>query len=194
MNQVSAEGARNTFVADVQEIRRRANDHMAMGAMTRGYRSERETVIRILNEVLATELVCMQRYQRHSTKATGIHKLAVAREFLERASEEQEHADIAVERILNLGGEPNFHPIGLTSISPTPKGENLPLFDMVQEDLIAEQIAVELYRDIIRYLGDNDPTTRLAMEQIMAKEEEHAGGLARLLEVLSVGEGLATRS
>ena len=176
------------FVTDIEELRRRARQHMEMGAVTSGYSADRETVIRILNEVLATEIVCVLRYKRHYYMATGIHAQAVAEEFLEHAKEEQEHADIAAERITQLGGEPDFNPAGLATRSHSQYVEGTSLLDMVREDLIAERIAVDSYREIIRYLGDDDPTTRIAMEQIMSKEEEHADDMKKLLDTLSKHE------
>lgn len=176
------------FVSDIEELRRRARQHMEMGAVTSGYSADRETVIRILNEVLATEIVCVLRYKRHYYMATGIHAQAVAEEFLEHAKEEQEHADIAAERITQLGGEPDFNPAGLATRSHSQYVEGTSLLDMVREDLIAERIAVDSYREIIRYLGDDDPTTRIAMEQIMSKEEEHADDMKKLLDTLSKHE------
>ena len=176
------------FVSDIEELRRRARQHMEMGAVTSGYSADRQTVIRILNEVLATEIVCVLRYKRHYYMATGIHAQAVAEEFLEHAKEEQEHADIAAERITQLGGEPDFNPAGLATRSHSQYVEGTSLLDMVREDLIAERIAVDSYREIIRYLGDDDPTTRIAMEQIMSKEEEHADDMKKLLDTLSKHE------
>jgi bacterioferritin len=176
------------FVTDVQELRRRAREHMEEGAVTSGYRADRNTVIRILNEVLATEIVCVLRYKRHYYMATGIHAQAVAEEFLQHAKEEQGHADIVAERITQLGGEPNLNPEGLSTRSHSQYVEGKSLLDMVREDLVAERIAVESYSDIIRYLGDDDPTTRIAMETIMAKEEEHADDMKKILETLSQDE------
>ena len=176
------------FVSDIQELRRRAREHMEMGAVTSSYSADRATVIRILNEVLATEIVCVLRYKRHYYMATGIHAQAVAEEFLEHAKEEQVHADIAAERITQLGGEPNFNPAGLLTRSHSEYVEGKTLLDMVREDLVAERIAVESYGEIIRYLGDDDPTTRIAMEQIMSKEEEHADDMKKLLDTLSKSE------
>jgi bacterioferritin len=176
------------FVTDIQELRRRARQHMENGAVTSAYTADRETVIRILNEVLATEIVCVLRYKRHYYMASGIHAQAVADEFLEHAKEEQGHADIAAERITQLGGEPNFNPEGLVTRSHSQYVEGNSLLDMVREDLVAERIAVESYSEIIRYLGDDDPTTRIAMEQIMAKEEEHADDMKKLLDTLSKAE------
>ena len=179
------------FMSDIQELRRRARQHMEQGAVTSSYSADRETVIRILNEVLATEIVCVLRYKRHYYMATGIHAQAVVAEFLEHANEEQTHADIVAERVTQLGGEPNFNPEGLATRSHSQyiAGNSLP--DMVREDLVAERIAVESYTEIIRYLGDDDPTTRIAMEQIMAKEEEHADDMKKLLDTLSKDERLA---
>ena len=182
------------FVSDIQELRRRAREHMEQGAVTSSYRADRDTVIRILNEVLATEIVCVLRYKRHYYMATGIHAQAVAQEFLEHANEEQGHADIAAERITQLGGEPNFSPEGLAMRSHSQYVEGTTLLDMVKEDLVAERIAVESYNEIIRYLGNDDPTTRIAMEQILAKEEEHADDMKKLLERLGKDEQFAAHS
>jgi bacterioferritin len=182
------------FLSDVQELRRRARKHMEMGAVTDSYKADRENVIRILNEVLATELVCVLRYKRHYYMATGIHAQAVKQEFLEHAEEEQEHADIVAERITQLGGEPNFSPEGLATRSHSEYVEGKSLLDMVREDLVAERIAVESYSEIIRYLGDDDPTTRLAIEQILSKEEEHADDMKNLLETLSKDEFRADKA
>ena len=179
------------FVTDIQELRRRAREHMEMGAVTNGYTADRETVIRILNEVLATEIVCVLRYKRHYYMASGIHAQAVAQEFLEHANEEQEHADIAAERINQLGGAPNFNPEGMATRSHSQYVEGKNLLDMVREDLVAERIAVESYNEIIRYLGDDDPTTRIAMEKILSKEEEHADDMKKLLDTLSKDERFA---
>ena len=161
---------------------------MEMGAVTSAYKADREKVISILNEVLATEIVCVLRYKRHYYMASGIHAQAVADEFLEHAKEEQEHADIVAERITQLGGEPDFNPEGLAMKSHSQYVEGKSLLDMVREDLVAERIAVESYSEIIRYLGDDDPTTRIAMEAIMSKEEEHADDMKTLLERLGAEE------
>lgn len=182
------------FVTDIEELRRRARQHMEQGAVTSGYTADRETVIRILNEVLATEIVCVLRYKRHYYMAAGIHAQTVAQEFLEDANEEQGHADIAAGRITQLGGEPDFNPEGLITRSHAQYVEGKSLLDMVREDLVAERIAVESYNEIIRYLGNDDPTTRIAMEQILAKEEEHADDMKKLLERLSKDERFAEHS
>jgi bacterioferritin len=184
MNQPPVKEEHQPFVSDVQELRRRARQHMEEGAVTSAYSADKDTVIRILNEVLATEIVCVLRYKRHYYMATGIHSQAVAEEFLEHANEEQAHADLAAERITQLGGEPNFNPEGLTMRSHSEYAEGKTLLDMVREDLVAERIAVESYTEIIRYLGSDDPTTRRMIEKIMAKEEEHADDMKTILENL----------
>jgi len=182
---------RKDFISDIAEIRNRARRHIEEGAVTEGYKANRETVLKIMNDALATEIVCVLRYKRHYYMASGIHAQAVAEEFLEHAKEEQTHADIAAERIVQLGGEPDFNPEGLAMKSHSQYVEGKSLLDMVREDLVAERIAVESYSEIIRYLGTDDPTTRIAMEQIMSKEEEHADDMKSLLETLSKDEKLA---
>ena len=179
------------FVTDIQELRRRAREHMEQGAVTSAYKADRETVIRILNEVLATEIVCVCGTSATTTWRPGFTPRPWPQEFLEHAKEEQGHADIAAERITQLGGEPNFNPEGLATRSHAQYVEGKTLLDMVREDLVAERIAVESYNEIIRYLGDNDPTTRIAMEQILSKEEEHADDMKKLLETLSKDERFA---
>src|SRR3954451_10746509 len=169
------------FLADVQEIRRRARQHMEKGAVTEGYKADLKTVLRLLNEALATEIVCVLRYKRHQFMASGLEAKAVAAEFAEHAAEEQQHADMLAERITQLGGEPNFSPEGLTTRSHAEYVEGHTLLEMVKEDLVAERIAIESYGEIIRYLGDNDPTSRRLMEEILAKEEEHAEDLVNLI-------------
>jgi len=170
------------FLADVQEIRRRARQHIEKGAVTEGYKADLETVLRLLNEALATEIVCVLRYKRHQFMATGLEAQAVAQEFAEHAAEEQSHADQIAQRITQLGGEPNFSPDGLLTRSHSEYVEGATLLDMVKEDLVAERIAIESYSEIIRYLGDNDPTSRRLMEEILAKEEEHAEDMRNLIE------------
>jgi bacterioferritin len=177
--------AKRPFLSDIQALRERARQHMEKGAVTEGYRADRETVIRILNEALATELVCVLRYKRHYFMAAGIHAQAVAQEFLEHANEEQQHADQIAERITQLGGEPNFSPDGLATRSHSEYVEGTTLVDMLKEDLVAERIAIESYGEIVRYLGNDDPTTRRLMESILAVEEEHADDLKTLLETLT---------
>jgi bacterioferritin len=172
------------FLSDIQEIRRRARQHMERGAVTEGYKADRDTVLRLLNEALATELVCVLRYKRHQFMASGLSSEAVAQEFKEHAAEEQDHADRIAERITQLDGEPNFNPEGLLMRSHSEYVEGKSLVDMIQEDLVAERIAIESYSEIVRYLGDKDPTSRRLMEDILAKEEEHADDMRTLLERL----------
>ena len=172
------------FVTDVKEIRKRARQHIEEGAVTPGYGADRETVVKLLNEALATEIVCTLRYRRHYFMANGIHSQAVAQEFLEHANEEQQHADQIAERITQLGGEPDLNPATLTTRSHAEYVEGDSLIDMIKEDLVAERVAIESYGEMIRYFGVNDPTSRRLMEEILAKEEEHADDLARLLQEL----------
>ena len=177
------------FVSDVKELRRRACAHIEQGPITAGYKADRQTVIRLLNEALATELVCVLRYKRHHYMATGIHAQAVADEFAEHAAEEQRHADQIAQRITQLGGEPNFDPEGLLGRSHSEYVPGDGLLEMIKEDLVAERIAVESYADMVRYMGDDDPTTRRMLEEILAKEEEHADDLRTLLARLSGDAG-----
>ena len=172
------------FLSDIATLRKRAREHIAEGAVTPGYHADRGVVIKLLNEALATEIVCTLRYKRHYFMAKGIHAEGVAAEFLEHASEEQQHADQIAARIVQLGGEPDFSPDGLAGRSHAEyvAGENLE--SMIREDLVAERIAIDSYREMINYFGDADPTTRRLMEEILAKEEEHADDLANLLEDL----------
>lgn len=179
---------KNSFLTDISEIRRRARQHIENGAVTEGYKGDRKIVLRVLNEALATEIVCVLRYKRHHYMAKGIHSQAVAEEFLEHAAEEQEHADLIAERITQLDGEPNFNPEGLLTRSHSEYVEGESLIDMIKEDLVAERIAVESYSEIIRYLSDNDPTSRRLMESILAKEEEHAEEMKTLLETIAKEE------
>src|ERR671915_813025 len=170
------------FLTDIKTLRERARKHIEQGAVTEGYTADRETVIKILNEALATEIVCVLRYKRHYFMATGIHAEGVAAEFLEHANDEQGHADQIAQRIVQLQGEPNFNPEGLLMRSHAEYVEGTTLTDMIKEDLVAERIAIDSYREIIAYLGDDDPTSRRLMEQILAVEEEHADDLANLLQ------------
>src|SRR6476646_8732040 len=141
------------FLSDIQELRRRARQHMEKGAVTEGYKADLQTVLRLLNEALATEIVCVLRYKRHQFMASGLEAQAVAAEFAEHAAEEQTHADMLAERITQLGGEPNFSPEGLLTRSHSEYVEGTTLIDMIKEDLVAERIAIESYSEIIRYLG-----------------------------------------
>src|SRR6267142_5888070 len=171
-----------SFLTDIKELRRRARSHIEQGAVTAAYRGDRETVIRLLNEALATELVCVLRYKRHYFMAQGIHAQAVQAEFLEHASEEQGHADQIAQRIVQLRGAPNFNPEGLTTRSHAEYVEGDTLIDMIKEDLVAERIAIDSYRDMVNYFGTDDPTSRRMIEGILAMEEEHADDLVNLLE------------
>jgi bacterioferritin len=186
--EMAAPHEQGAFVSDIAELRRRARQHIENGAVTEGYRGDRETVIKLLNEALATEIVCVLRYKRHYYMASGIHSQAVAAEFQEHAEEEQEHADMIAERITQLDGEPNFNPEGLTARSHSEYVPGTNLIDMMREDLVAERIAIESYSEIIRYLGENDPTSRRVMEEILAKEEEHAEDLKTLMEEVGTDE------
>jgi bacterioferritin len=170
------------FLSDIQEIRRRARKHIEKGAVTENYKADLETSLRVLNEALATEIVCVLRYKRHHFMAAGIHAQAVAAEFLEHANEEQSHADQIAARIIQLNGAPNFNPEGLLMRSHSEYIEGQTLREMIQEDLVAERIAIESYSEIIRYFADKDPTSRRLMEEILAKEEEHAEDMKTLLE------------
>jgi bacterioferritin len=173
------------FLTDIKTLRERARKHIEQGAVTEGYTADRETVIKILNEALATEIVCVLRYKRHYFMANGIHAESVAAEFLEHANDEQGHADLIAARIVQLGGEPNFNPDGLLMRSHAEYVEGGSLTEMIKEDLVAERIAIDSYRDMIQYLGNDDPTTRRMLENILAVEEEHADDLVSLLGELS---------
>ena len=176
--------AAQPFLSDIRELRRRARQHIEDGAVTPGYQADRERVVSVLNEALATEIVCVLRYKRHYFMATGIHANAVADEFLEHANDEQGHADRIAERITQIGGEPDFNPEGLASRSHAEYVEGDSLIDMIREDLVAERIAIESYGEIVRFLGDRDITSRRLMEEILAVEEEHADDLKDLLATL----------
>lgn len=177
------------FLSDVTAIRKRAREQIDQGAITAGYKADRQAIIKILNEALATEIVCVLRYKYHYYKASGINSQAVKSEFLEHANEEQVHADRIAERITQLDGSPNFNPEGLLTRSHADYVEGEDLVDMIKENLVAERIAIDTYRDIVQYIGNDDPTTRRIMEEILAQEEEHAEDMASLLEQLGkVGE------
>lgn len=173
------------FLSDIQTLRKRAREHIAQGAVTPGYHADRDVVLRLLNEALATEIVCVLRYKRHYFMAQGIHAEGVAAEFLEHATDEQQHADQIAARITQLGGAPDFSPEGLLTRSHAEYVEGDTLEEMIKEDLVAERIAIDSYREIIAYLGDKDSTSRRLMEEILAKEEEHADDLANLLQDLN---------
>ena len=169
-------------LTDVQTLRQRARQHIEEGAVTAGYAADRKTVLKLLNDALATEIVCVLRYRRHYFMARGIHSQGVAEEFLAHSNEEQGHADQIAERIVQLGGEPNFSPEGLVLRSHAEYVEGTTLSDMIKEDLVAERIAIDSYREMVVYLGNDDPTTRRMLEGILAMEEEHADDLVSLLD------------
>src|SRR4029078_5830170 len=173
------------FLTDIKTLRERARKHIEQGAITEGYSADRETVIKVLNEALATEIVCVLRYRRHYFMASGINAEGVGAGFLQHANEEQGHADVIAQRIVQLGGAPNLNPEGLLSRSHAEYVEGDTLLDMIKEDLVAERIAIDSYREIIQYLGNDDPTTRRLMEGILAVEEEHADDLVSLLDGLN---------
>lgn len=166
---------------DVQEMRRRARQHVENGAVTDSYRADREAVLHMLNEALATELVCVLRYKRHYFMAQGIHARTAAQEFQEHALQELEHADRLAARIVQLNGEPDFNPLTLTARSHAEYKEGTSLRSMLEEDLVAERVAIDSYSTMIHYLGDTDPTTRRLIEELLAVEEEHAEDLVTLL-------------
>jgi len=172
------------FLSDIKTIRQRARKHIDGGAVTEGYKADRDKVVEILNQALATEIVCVLRYKRHYYMASGIHAKSIAAEFLEHAGEEQEHADRIGRRIVQLGGAPDLSPDGLQSRSHSEYIEGEDIVEMLEEDLVAERIAIDTYREIVQYLGNDDPTTRRMMEKILANEEEHAEDLSTLLEEL----------
>jgi bacterioferritin len=177
------------FVRDVQEIRQRAIHKMEDGAVTQSYKGDVNKTVEILNEALATEIVCVLRYLHHYFMATGVHAKSVAGEFKEHADAEREHADMLAERIQQLGGKPDFNPKGLLERSVSQYVEGETLADMIREDLIAERVVIEVYQEMIRYFGDNDPTTRVIIEQLLKDEEEHASDLADLLYITNPETG-----
>ena len=169
------------FLTDIKTLRERARKHIEQGAITEGYKVDLKTAVKILNEALATEIVCVLRYKRHYYMATGIHSEAVAAEFLQHANEEQGHADEIAQRIVQLGGAPDLNPDGLTSRSHAEYVEGETLLDMIKEDLVAERIAIDSYREMIKYFGTDDSTSRRMLEGILAMEEEHADDLVSML-------------
>jgi bacterioferritin len=181
---VKAAAKDTPFLTDIKTLRKRARKHIEEGAVTAGYGGNTETVIKLLNEALATEIVCVLRYKRHYFMAKGIHAGPVADEFLEHAGEEQQHADLISERIVQLGGAPNLSPEGLLSRSHSEYVEGTDLVDMIKEDLVAERIAIDSYREMAAFFAPFDGTTRRMIEEIQAKEEEHADDLADLLKDL----------
>ena len=181
------------FKTDLETIRGRARAKMRDGAVTGAYLADREQVIGVLNEVLATELVCILRYKNHYYMASGINAQPVAAEFLQHANEEQMHADWVAQRITQLGGVPNFDPEGLATRSHAEYVEGATLVGMIEEDLVAERVAIETYSEIVRWLANDDPTTRRIIEDILKMEEEHADDLANLLATLGAAKGAARR-
>jgi bacterioferritin len=177
------------FVQDVQEIRQRAIQKIEDGAVTSTYGLDKDKVIEILNEALATEIVCVLRYMHHYFMATGVHGKAAADEFKEHADAEREHADEIAERIQQLGGKPDFNPKSLLQRSVSQYVEGESLADMIREDLIAERIVIDVYREMIKYFGDKDPTSRSMIEHILEEEEEHASDLSDLLFVVNPSTG-----
>jgi len=177
------------FLTDIQTLRERARKHIEQGAVTSGYKGDRNTVVKLLNEALATEIVCVLRYKRHYYMADGIHAKSVADEFLQHANEEQAHADRIAQRIVQLGGEPDLAPDSLTARSHAEYKEGKDLVDMIRENLVAERIAIDSYADMIRYVGEDDPTTRRLLEDVLGQEEEHADEMKTLLEVMVKSSG-----
>ena len=171
----------DAFVSDVKKIRERAKSHIEKGAVTQGYQGDAEQVCKVLNEALATELVCVLRYKAHYFAAQGINSEGVKAEFLQHANHEQGHADQIAERITQLNGEPNLDPEGLSTRSHSEYETSDDLATMIKEDLIAERIAIDTYGEIVRWLGEKDPTSRRLMESILEKEEEHANDMHDLL-------------
>ncbi len=172
------------FISDIENIRKRARKDIDKGAMTAGYSADRETVVKLLNQALATELVCVLRYKYHYYMASGINSQSIKAEFLQHANEEQGHADLLAERITQLEGKPNLSPEGMLSRSHADYVEGEDIVDMIKEDLVAERIAIDSYREMITYVGTDDPTTRRMLEGILAMEEEHAEDMNTLLEQL----------
>jgi bacterioferritin len=173
--------SKTSGLSDVQTLRKRAREHVENGAVTPSYAADRETVLRLLNEALATELVCTLRYRRHYYMADGVQAESVKQEFLEHAEEEQRHADQLAQRIVQLDGMPNFDPHGLAERSHAEYVECNSLDEMIRENLVAERVAIESYKEMIGYLGHDDPTTKRMLESILAKEEEHAEDLSSML-------------
>lgn len=169
------------FAADVKKMRERARRHMQSGAVTESYRADRAQVIKVLNDVLATEIVCILRYKSHFYFSKGLDAEPARAEFLQHAGDEQQHADWVAERITQLGGEPNFDPKGLAERSHSEYGQHGSLVAMIQEDLVAERVAIESYSEIVRWLGNDDTTTRRIIEDILKMEEQHADDMANLL-------------
>ena len=174
-------GSKGTFATDIAAIRKRAREKLEMGAVTQNYGGDPKTAIDLLNEAVATEIVCVLRYKYHAVAASGIASESVKEEFAQHAKEEEQHLDWIAERINQLGGKPNLNPDGVTTRAASQYEEGENLVDMIGENLVAERIAIEHYRDLIRYFGDKDPTTRTLLERVLAQEEEHANDMHDLL-------------
>src|SRR5689334_17847151 len=177
------------FAKDLEDLRHRAEQKMEEGAVTQSYKGDVKKAIEILNEALATEIVCVLRYMHHYFMATGVHGKGVADEFKEHADAEREHADLLAERIQQLGGKPDFNPRTLMERSASQYVEGETLGDMIREDLIAERVVIEVYTEMTRYFGQKDPTTRHIIEEILADEEEHASDLVDLLYIVDPQTG-----
>jgi len=182
---IPSNGSASPFLTDVKTLRDRARKHIEQGAITESYTADREQVVKILNDALATEIVCVLRYKRHYYMASGLAAEPIKAEFLEHANEEQAHADSLAERIVQLGGQPNLNPDTLSSRSHAEYVEGNDLRDMVKEDLIAERIAIDSYREMIAYVGEKDSTTRRLLEGILEQEEQHADELSDMLDGLT---------
>ena len=169
------------FLSDVKKIRQKARRRLSEGAVTQNYQGKVEDAIALLNHAVATEIVCVLRYKYHAVTATGLASEAVKQEFAEHAKEEGKHLDLLCERINQLGGKPNMNPEGLLSRAASEYVEGENLVDMIKENLVAERVAIQIYRGMVRYFGDKDPTTRVMLEGILAQEEEHANDMHDLL-------------
>jgi bacterioferritin len=187
----SAPKGSKPFLTDVKTLRERARQHLSRGPVTPTYRGEAKKTIEILQSVLATEIVCVLRYTMHAVSASGISSEGVKAEFQQHAKEEQQHMMSVAERINQLGGTPNFNPEGLATRSASQYAEGENLVDMIRENLIAERIAVDHYRELIRFFGDDDPATRVMLEGILAVEEEHANDM---LDLLDAHEGVSPKA
>lgn len=195
MNKVlKSEAVKPSFQADIEAIRIRAREKIERGAVTAGYSGDRVLVIDLLNDALASEIVCVLRYKRHYFMAEGIHSESVAAEFLEHAADEQRHADMIAKRIVQLQGAPQFSPEGMLTRSHTEYVESETLAGMLKENLVAERIAIDTYRELVQYIGDTDPTTKRMLESILADEETHADDLSSLLKDFSVDAARGERS
>jgi len=173
--------AKGEFIADMQQIKARAREHMDKGAVTSTYTGNSQAAVKVLNEALATELVCVMRYKRHHYMAKGMNSEPIAEEFLLHSREEMEHAETIAKRIVQLGGAPDFNPATLTGRSHADYVECDTLVDMVKENLVAERIAIDTYREMVKYFGNDDPSSRRMIERILEVEEEHAEDMSTLL-------------